>query len=173
MFQGAVTSAVTHGNARGNGSGYTVLCVTRLHLSAVTHPVTGPVTACNLYFFCHLLIPALLPQQLASAQQKKSSQTIADSTWCQSISCAWGLHIVYSRNKCACGTHYIHHGSPCESEYVHPEPVFKVVWHKVLNKVPLKIPKGCLRWDQTTSSTNHESIHDAISYNKGEDCTPP
>ena len=50
---------------------------------------------------------------------------------------------------------------------------FKVVWHKVLSKVPLKIPKGCLQWDQTTSSTNRESIHDAIPYYKGEDCTPP
>ena len=50
---------------------------------------------------------------------------------------------------------------------------FKVVWPKLLGKVPLKIPKGCLPWDQTTSSTNRESIHDAIPYNKGEYCTPP
>ena len=31
------------GNARGNGSGYTVLCVTRLQLSAVTNLVQGPL----------------------------------------------------------------------------------------------------------------------------------
>ena len=71
MFQGAVTSAAAQGNTHSNGPGCTVFYVTRLQVSAVTHLVTGTDTAHNHYFLCYHVIPALLPQQVASAQQKK------------------------------------------------------------------------------------------------------
>ena len=84
--------------------------------------------------------------------KKSSSQTIADSFCYQSIFCAWDatLYTIEISAPVAHPTYAT--GCHVNRNMYILSLCFKVVWHKLLSKVPLKVRKGCLPWDQTTSS---------------------